>query len=127
MIGELFPKYESSTKRTCPLPNNSNITAATGRDAFFIRNHTIPTPTVCDSVPSIVEVSMSYQPVHMTCLRQRGITIILLVYYYVVPISPACTAIYLGGNVALHSLIAHCTLINFKKCGLHFFYLDNFL
>ena len=26
-----------------------------------------------------------------------------------------------GGNVALHGLITHCTLINFRKCGLHFF------
>ena len=41
--------------------------------------------------------------------------------YHVVPISRACTAIYLGGNVALHGLIAHCTLINFRKCGLHVF------
>ena len=24
-----------------------------------------------------------------------------------------------GGNVALHGLITHCTLINFRKCGLH--------
>ena len=47
--------------------------------------------------------------------------------YYVVPISRACTAIYLGGNVALHGLITHCTLINFRKCGLHVFYLDHFL
>ena len=47
--------------------------------------------------------------------------------YYVVPISRACTAIYLGGNVAIHGLITHCTLINFRKCGLHVFYLDHFL
>ena len=47
--------------------------------------------------------------------------------YYVVPISRACTAIYFGGNVALHGLITHCTLINFRKCGLHVFYLDHFL
>ena len=32
-----------------------------------------------------------------------------------------------GGNVALHGLITHCTLINFRKCGLHVFYLDHFL
>ena len=36
--------------------NNSNFTAATGRDAVF---HTTPTPTVCYSVPSIVEVTGS--------------------------------------------------------------------
>ena len=47
--------------------------------------------------------------------------------YYVVPNSRACTAIYLGGNVAIHGLIMHCTLINFRKCGLHVFYLDHFL
>ena len=48
-------------------------------------------------------------------------------HYYVVPNSRACTAIYLGGNVALHGLITHCTLIHFRKCGLHVFYLDHFL
>ena len=26
-----------------------------------------------------------------------------------------------GGNVALHGLITHCTLINFRKCALHVF------
>ena len=31
-----------------------------------------------------------------------------------------------GGNVALHGLITHCTLINFRKCCLHVFYLDHF-
>ena len=43
--------------------------------------------------------------------------------YYVVPISRACTANYLGGegNVALHGLITQCTLINSRKCGLHVF------
>ena len=35
--------------------NNSNFTAATGRDAVF---HTTPTPTVCYSVPSIIEACM---------------------------------------------------------------------
>ena len=38
--------------------NNSNITAATRRDAVF------PTiPTVCDFVPYIVEVSIGYRSV----------------------------------------------------------------
>ena len=32
-----------------------------------------------------------------------------------------------GGNVALHGLITQCTLINFRKCSLHVFYLDHFL
>ena len=32
-----------------------------------------------------------------------------------------------GGSVAIHGLIMHCTLINFRKCGLHVFYLDHFL
>ena len=52
---------------------NSNFTAATCRDAVF---HTIPTPTVCYSVPSIVEVSGGCQSVNIICLRQRGITIV---------------------------------------------------
>ena len=32
-----------------------------------------------------------------------------------------------GGNVALHGLITHCTLINFRKCSLHVFYLYHFI
>ena len=37
------------------MSNNSNFTAATGRDAVF---DTTPTPTVCYSVLSIVEVRL---------------------------------------------------------------------
>ena len=51
--------------------NNSNFTATTCRDAVF---HTTPTPTVCYSVPSIVEVSGGCQSVNI-CLHQRGIAI----------------------------------------------------
>ena len=29
-------------------------------------------------------------------------------------------------NAALHGLIRHCTLIHFRKCGLHVSYLDHF-
>ena len=43
--------------------NNSNLTAATGRDAVF---QTTPTPTVCYSVPSIVEVGGGCQSVSMS-------------------------------------------------------------
>ena len=43
--------------------NYSNITAATGHDAVL---HTIPMPTVCDSVSWIIEVSKGYQSVHMS-------------------------------------------------------------
>ena len=63
MIGELFSKYQPDTKRRCLNSNNSNFTAATGRDAVF---HTTPTPTVCYSVPSIVEVSGGCQSVNMS-------------------------------------------------------------
>ena len=42
--------------------NNSNFKAATCRDAVF---HTTPTPTVCYSVPSIVEVSGGCQSVNI--------------------------------------------------------------
>ena len=45
------------------MSNNSNFTAATCRDAVF---HTTPTPTVCYSVPSIVEVSGGCQSVNMS-------------------------------------------------------------
>ena len=51
--------------------NNSNFTAATGRDAMLNT-----TPTVCYSVPSIVEGSGGCQSVNI-CLRQRGITSIV--------------------------------------------------
>ena len=68
VIGELFSKwYETHVSN-----NNSNFTAAICRDAVF---HTIPTPTVSYSVPSIVEVSGGCQSVNIICLRQRGITI----------------------------------------------------
>ena len=56
--------------------NNSNFKAAIRakcRDAVF---HTTPTPKVCYSVPSIVEVSGGCQSVNIICLRQRGITIV---------------------------------------------------
>ena len=54
MIGELCPKYKSGAicTRIRVIPNDSYITAGTGFEAVF---HTIPTPTVCDSVPWIVE------------------------------------------------------------------------
>ena len=42
----------------------------------------IPTPTVCYSVPSIVEVSGGCQSVIIICLRQRGITIVKLFASY---------------------------------------------
>ena len=68
---------------------------------------------------------------YITTLNNLGNSFVLWVklstIYYEVPISRACTVIYLGGNVALHGLIMHCTLINFRKCGLHVFYLDHFL
>ena len=54
MIGELFSKYQPGTKRTCLVI--VNFAAARCRDAVF---HTTQTPTVCYSVPSIVEVSVS--------------------------------------------------------------------
>ena len=49
------------------VPNSSNITAATGRDAVF---HTIP--TVCDSVPWMVEVSKGYHSVHIYVCANEG-------------------------------------------------------
>ena len=51
MIGELFSKYQPGRKRTCLIiVILRQLHAAT----LF---HTSPTPTVCYSVPSIVEVS----------------------------------------------------------------------
>ena len=55
VIGELFSKYQPGTKRSYLI---SNFTAATCGDAVF---HTTPTPTVCYSVPSIVEVTLTFQ------------------------------------------------------------------
>ena len=66
----------AGVQTSCPFQYNSNIAAATGRDAGL---HTIPTPTVCYSVTSIVEVSGGCQTVNVyVCLRQRGITIVTL-------------------------------------------------
>ena len=73
MIVELFSKYQPGTKHTCLI---IVILRQLGcRDAVF---HTIPTatPTICYSVPSIVEVSRGCQSVNIICLRQRGITIV---------------------------------------------------
>ena len=67
VIGELFSKYQPGTKRTCLI-----LVILRQRRVF----HTIPTPTVCYSVPSIVEVSGGCQSVNIICLRQRGITIV---------------------------------------------------
>ena len=53
MIGELFPKYQSGTKRTC-------LVILRQLQAVF---HTIPAPPVCYSVPSIVEVSGGCMPI----------------------------------------------------------------
>ena len=47
------------------MPNNSRITAATGHDGVFHSGPTIPTPTVCDSVSWVVEVSKGHQSVHI--------------------------------------------------------------
>ena len=70
VIGELFSKYQPGTKRTCLIiVMLRQLHAATLCD-------TIPTPTVCYSVPSIVEVSGGCQSVNIICLRQRGITIV---------------------------------------------------
>ena len=66
MTGELFPpKYQSGMKRVPILRNNSNVTAATGRDAVF---HTIP--TVCGYFPWIVQVSKGYQSVNIMCANK---------------------------------------------------------
>ena len=73
MIGELFSKYQPGTKRTCLIIVILRQLDSTCCDAVF---HTIPTPTVCYSVPSIVEVSGGCQSVNIICLRQRGITIV---------------------------------------------------
>ena len=45
------------------VPNHSRITAAI--DCVFHSEVTIPTPTVCDSVSWVVEVSKGYQSVHI--------------------------------------------------------------
>ena len=50
------------------MPNHSRITAATDRDGVFHSGPTIPTPTVCDSVSWVVEVS-------------KGLCIRLVMYY----------------------------------------------
>ena len=67
MIGELFSKYQPGKKRMC-LSNNSNFAAARCRDTVF---HTTPTPTVCYSVPSIVEVSGGCQSVNIMSAQPR--------------------------------------------------------
>ena len=52
------------------MPNNSNFMAATCHDVVF---HTIPTPTVCNSVPSIVEVSGGCQSVNINVCANEGL------------------------------------------------------
>ena len=72
VIGELFSKYQPGTKRTCLIIVILRQLNAVTADAVF---HTTPSPTVCYSVPSIVEVSGGCQSVNKNyiCLRQRGI------------------------------------------------------
>ena len=48
------------------MPNHSRITAATDRDGVFHSGPTIPTPTVCDSVSWIVEVSKGLSIMYTT-------------------------------------------------------------
>ena len=106
MIGELFSKYEPGTKRTCQY-----IMAATCRDTVF---HTIPTPTVCYSVPSIVEVSGGCQSVniYIYTLRQRGIIIyysemICIIYAKSTDrASMPCTIHGFLGELGIHRIIA---------------------
>ena len=50
--------------------NNNNFTPATCRDDVF---HTTPTPTVCYSVPSIVEVSGGCQSVNIYVCADEGL------------------------------------------------------
>ena len=50
------------------MSNNSNFVAARCRDAVF---HTTQTPTVCYSVPSIVEVSGGCQSVNIMSAQPR--------------------------------------------------------
>ena len=61
------------------MPNNSkpNITAATGRDAVF---HTIPKPTVCYSVPSIVDVSGDCQSINIYVGANGGLLYSEMIY-----------------------------------------------
>ena len=53
------------------MSNNSNFAAARCRDAVTPVFHTTPTPTVCYSVPSIVEVSGGCQSVNIMSAQPR--------------------------------------------------------
>ena len=73
MIGELFPKYQSGAKRTCLiLVMLRQLYAVMPRPPVF---HTIPTPTVCDSVSWVIliEVSKGYQSVHIYVGSNEGL------------------------------------------------------
>ena len=79
MIGELFTMYQSGAKRTCLiLVILRQLHAVTPRRAVF---HTIPMPTVCDSVSWIVEVGKGYQSVHIYVGANRGSTDIICIMY----------------------------------------------
>ena len=72
MIGELFSKYQRLVVRKAHayMANNINFTAATCRDVVF---HTIQTPIVCYSIPSIVEVSGGCQSVNIYVCANEGL------------------------------------------------------
>ena len=65
LIGEIFAKYQSGAKRTCLMMVGIRQLGPTARDGVFRSGPTIPTPTVCDSVSWVVEVSKGYQSVHI--------------------------------------------------------------
>ena len=76
LIGELFPKYQSGAKHTRLIMVGLRQLLAMMACSIAYIGPTIPTPTVCDSVSWVVEVSKGYQPIHiLLCPRQRGITI----------------------------------------------------
>ena len=51
----------------------------------------------------------------------------IFMVYYVVPNSRACTAIYLGGNLAYTALLRTAHLLISGNDAYTFFYLDHFL
>ena len=63
-----FCNFTESIQYETHVSNNSNFKAATCRDAVF---HITPTPTVCYSVPSIVEVSGGCQLVNIMSAPTR--------------------------------------------------------
>ena len=73
MIGELFSKYQPGTKRTCLIIVILRQLHAVTLCSTCVPHYSILMPTVCYSVPSIVEVSGGCQSVNIYVCANEGL------------------------------------------------------